>query len=158
MEILTDQRIGELISEPKIIPIGLLGTSKPMSMRNSHYQKGFEFDSELGNKFAVKVRQASLNPMNFSVILGYVIPGTYSVFRLRRYNGKSHFHSNPLENQPAFYDYHVHTATERYQRAHLDPDHFAVITNNFWDLPTAINALINECGFGQPFAGTLLFP
>ena len=158
MDILTDQRIAELLGEAKVLPSGLLVASKPMLMRNGHYQKGFEFDAKSGNRFVVKIRQSSLNPMNFSAILGYVIPGTYTVFRLRRYNGKSHFHSNVLEKQPAFYDYHVHTATERYQRARLDPDHFAEITTRFWDLESAINSLVNECGFGQPFAGTPLFP
>ena len=42
------------------------------------------------------------------------VPQSNRVFRLRRYNGKSHEHTNPIEKE-IFYDFHIHTATERYQ-------------------------------------------
>lgn len=159
MEILTDVRISELIREAKSIPDGLLTPSKLMPTRNGHYQKGFDCEAESSNRFVVKVRQSCINVLNFSVILGYMVPGTYTIFRLRRYNGKSHFHTNTLEREAPFYDFHVHTATERYQKAPgFDPDHFAEITNRFWNLESAIATLLNDCGFGSTFEGTPLFP
>ena len=94
--------------------------------------------------------------MNFSVILGYMLPGSYTVFRLRRYNGKAHFHTNVLENE-SFYDFHVHTATERYQIPGFNEDHFAERANRFYDLHSAIRCLTDECGFGSPLADTPLF-
>ncbi len=158
MPILTEIAINELIVDAKTIPDGLRMPSKPMSARNGHWQKGWEFDCDSGNRFVVKIRQACTNPMNFSVILGYMIPATYTVFRLRRYNGKSHFHTNTLEGEVPFYDYHIPIATERYQVPGFSEDHFAQKTDRFHDIASAIDCLVNDCGFRSPFAGTPLFP
>lgn len=143
---ISDAVIDGLVTEAKVVPSGLRGPFKPTE-RNGHWVKGYEFESASGNRFVIKLRQACANPMNFSVILGYVIPGTYTVFRLRRYNGKSHFHSNTLERTPKFYDYHIHLATERYQAIGFDEDHFAEITIRFWDMKSAIDCLVGDCGF-----------
>ena len=152
-----DETISQLISEEKPIPSGL-GIIPPrgMVLRNGHWQKSHELEGGSGNRFVVKIRQASANPRSFSVILGYVLPGSYTVFRLRRYNGKSHYHTNVLEKQ-TFYDFHVHTATERYQIPGFNEDHFAEITNRYYDLGSATQCLLNECGFHNPFADTPLF-
>lgn len=152
---LSDAVIQELIAEPKPLPEGL---SIPLRLtaRNGHFQKGFEFECESGNRFVVKIRQSCTNPMNFSVILGYMMPGTYTVFRLRRYNGK-HQHTNVLEGEQ-LYDFHVHQATDRYQIPGFKEDHFAVATTRFYDLKSAVECLLNECGFVPPLEGTPLFP
>lgn len=97
-----------------------------------------------------------INPFNFSVILGYQLPDLYTIFRLRRYNGRSHTHTNVLERQ-TFYDFHVHTATERYQRAGFTEDFFAEPTNRYHDLKSAIDSLLNECGFRSPMEEAPLF-
>ncbi len=150
-----DEIISQLISEEKLIPSGLCVPPKGMVLRNGHMQKSYELDCVSGNRFVVKIRQSSVNLRNFSVILGYVLPGLYTVFRLRRYNGK-HRHSNILEKE-TFYDFHVHTATERYQRPGFNEDHFAETTSRYYDLGSAIQCLLNECGFRDPFADTPLF-
>jgi hypothetical protein len=141
-----DALINELVTETKALPAGLLGPFKPTE-RNGHWIKGYEFECPSGNRFVIKLRQACANPMNFSVILGYVLPGTYTVFRLRRFNGKSHFHTNIIEGTSRFYDYHIHLATERYQKTGFDEDHFAEITHRFWDMKSAIDCLVKDCGF-----------
>lgn len=96
-----------------------------------------------------------LNILDFSVILGYQLPDPHTVFRLQRYNGKSHHHTNTLENQ-TFYDFHIHTATERYQRAGFKEDHFAVPTNRYYSLESAIGCMLLDCGFRLPFERTPL--
>jgi len=153
---LSDTAISQLIGAAKSIPEGLSLPLRPMIERNGHWQKGFEIDGDPGNRFVVKIRQSCVNTMNFSVILGYMLPGSYTVFRLRRYNGKSHYHTNVLENE-RFYDFHVHVATERYQRPGYNEEHFAERTDRYWNLESAIRCLLDECGFGSPLSGTSLF-
>jgi hypothetical protein len=153
----SDETISELIAETKPIPDGLCVPLRPMSERNGHWQKAWDIECDSGNRFVVKIRMAIVNPMNFSVILGYVLAGSYTVFRLRRYNGKSHYHTNVLENEH-FYDFHVHLATERYQIPGFKEDHFAERTVRYYDLASAVQCLLNECGFRSPLAGTPLFP
>src|SRR5450432_1928926 len=99
MNILSDEKIAALIAEEKTIPNGL-SPIKPMSQRCQHKRKNFELErSAFGNEFVVSVRQSCLNAYDFSVIRSYKVPGSYTVFRLRRYNGNSHQHTNILERQ-----------------------------------------------------------
>jgi hypothetical protein len=152
--ILTDQRISELIAEPKHIPQGLC-TARAMAERNGHNHKEFDVLCESENRFVIKLRQLCINPLDFSVILGYQLPGLNTIFRLRRYNGK-HYHSNTLESQ-RFYGFHIHTATERYQTAGFRPDHFATPTDRYWDLDSAIDCMLVDCGFRSPMEESPLF-
>jgi hypothetical protein len=138
-----DDEIQELLREKKEVPIGLCPPQ--MTARNGHYRKSFEFKGANGTDFVIKVRQTIINPANFSVILGYRLPGSYAVFRLRRYNGK-HDHENVLEGE-RFRDFHIHTATERYQKSGFDEDHFAQPSDRHFDLRSAIDCLIEDCGF-----------
>jgi hypothetical protein len=101
----------------------------------------------------VYLRQSELNVMDFSVILGYRLPNVHTVFRLR-YNGK-HQHTNVLEKQ-TFYDFHIHTATLRYQAPGFKEDHFAEKTGRYASLDGAIQCLIADCGF-ETFERTPLF-
>ena len=103
--------------------------------------KGIDETSE----FRLVFRQSITNPLDFSVILGFQIPNSTQVFRLRRYNGKSHEHTNKLENE-TFYDFHIHTVTERYQDSGFREDAFAETTNKYADFAGAIDCLINDCG------------
>jgi hypothetical protein len=151
---LTDARIAELISESKTVPDGLL-LKRTMSERNRHLQKGYEIYCDGGERFVIKLRQSCVNPMNFSAILGYRLPGLFSIFRLRRYNGK-HRHTNSLEKQ-TFYDFHIHRATERYQRPGFNEDHFAEPTTRFYSLESAIQCLLSDCGFRSPIENSPLF-
>lgn len=105
----------------------------------------------------VAVRQSLLNPFDFSVILGYKVPGLNTVFRLRRYNGKSHVHTNAIENETVR-GFHMHFATERYQKfGGLKEDGFAQETSRYWNLESAIDCLIEDCGFASPIGESPLF-
>jgi hypothetical protein len=68
------------------------------------------------------------------------------VFRLRRYNGKSHEHTNKIEGNK-FYDFHIHYATERYQNTGFTEDAFAMITNRYNSFHGALNCMVQDCGF-----------
>jgi hypothetical protein len=92
-------------------------------------------------------------PFDFSVILAYRPADSTEWFRLRRYNGKSHEHSNPIEREPRFYGYHVHTATERYQELGMEEDAFAEVTDRFSDLASGLDCMLQECGFVPPLRG-----
>ena len=99
LSILSDAEIDALIQEPKVVPNGLRATR--MIDREKHQRKDFPVASAsaTGNEFVLALRQSTLDPTNFSAILGYKVPGSTTIFRLRRYNGK-HRHTNPIERRP----------------------------------------------------------
>lgn len=156
MVILPEQRIQELILEAKTIPAGLdpLGV---LGQRNSHLRKDYKIVCPSGNEFLLALRKSVINVLDFSVILGYQLPHLHTVFRLRRYNGKSHVHTNPIEKQ-TFYDFHFHTATERYQRPGLREEHFAEVTDRYQTIEGAIQCMLDDCGFRGPSSQMKLFP
>lgn len=156
MIILSDHEIKALLLEGKAIPDGLCPL-KQMTERHQHKRKNLDLTGESGNEFVIAIRQSMLNYRDFSVILGYKLPRIYRVFRLRRYNGNSHQHTNVLENE-TLDDFHIHTATERYQKAMgFKEDHFAVTTNRYWNLDSAIRCLLADCGFQSPLEQSPLY-
>ena len=76
-------------------------------------------------------------------------PRTSTLLRLRRYNGKSHQHSNKIEKE-TFYDFHIHQATERYQVSGFDEDGYAAISKEFADIQSALNCLVKDCSIVLP--------
>lgn len=101
-------------------------------------------------------RQSMINPFDFSVILGYKVPGFNTIFRLRRYNGK-HTHTNTIERE-RIRDFHIHKATERYQKiGGMKEDSFAEVTDRYTSLESAIECLLDDCGFTPPMQESPLF-
>ena len=146
--LLSDDEIKALIREAKPVPKALVPLGK-LTEKHQHRRKEYGVTSDAGNKFLIALRQSMLNPLDFSVILGYHLPHLFRVFRLCRYNGKSHHHTNTLERD-SFYDFHIHTATQRYQIAGFKEDHFAVPTDRYYGLESAINCMLLDCGFQSP--------
>lgn len=115
------------------------------------------------NEFHVILRKSKFNSLDFSAILGVRAPHSNRVFRLRRYNGKSHEHTNKIEGE-TFYDFHIHMATERYQRlGDREPreDAYAEITGRYGDLTGALDCLLADASFeleGQQGSMFLLAP
>ncbi len=130
LNILPDDDIAALINEAKTIPNGLRPYPNLVE-RNQHRRREYEITCTSGNTFVIAVRQSVLNLLDFSVILGFKMPGFNTIFRLRRYNGKSHYHTNTIENE-RFRDFHIHIATERYQRLGAKEDHFATVDHRFF--------------------------
>jgi hypothetical protein len=152
---LRDDSIQQLIQERKPVPSGLF-SGRVLTSRNGHFRKDYSLAATTsGSEFVVKLRQSVINPADFSVILGYKMPGLYTVFRLRRYNGK-HTHTNIIEGN-SFHDFHIHTATERYQKKGLHEDYFAEISTRHYDLQSAVECLIRDCGFDTTFSDLPLF-
>lgn len=157
--ILTDQRIGELLAEPKKTPEGLCSSARPMAERSGHRHKDFDVECDSDSKFQIKLRQLCAYPLDFSAILLYQLPGLHAWFRLRRYNGQhAGIHTNVLERDKIPGSrFHVHLATERYQGAGLRPDAYAVLDVRYWDLESAILCLLDDCGFRSPMEESPLF-
>lgn len=144
----TDTEIAALIAEAKPLPDDYRSRTQPRPKRG-HRERELEVDGTNGNKFRVVLRQSDINPLDFSVILAWIPPQSTTAFRLCRYNGKSHEHTNTLESQ-RFYDFHIHRATERYQQSGLREDSFAEPTSRYQDLAGALRTLIQDCGFQLP--------
>lgn len=92
-----------------------------------------------------------MNALDFSAILGYHMPNSSRIFRLRRYNGK-HYHTNKLE-QEIISGYHIHHATERYQAMGANEDAYAESTDRYSTLSDALNCLLEDCNFTSPEDG-----
>ena len=145
---LTESDIAGLLEEPKPLPADF---RKRIEVRAKHGHKERELTvmGEHGSEFHLILRQSAFNAMDFSAILAYRPPKQNQLFRLRRYNGKSHEHTNKLEGE-TFYDYHVHHATERYQESGLREDAYAQPTDRYTDLAGAIECLLDDCAFERP--------
>jgi hypothetical protein len=149
-EFLTDSQIAALLKEPKSLPSDLANLTPALrNMKIGHKEGQYEVVDAAGNDFRVIIRQSNFNVLDFSVILAYLPKTSSQVLRLRRYNGKSHEHTNQLE-RVTFYGFHIHTATERYQRERDKEDGFAEVTDRYNDLAGAIDCLIEDCGFQRP--------
>jgi len=149
--VLNDSEIERLVATRKELPPDYQ-SRLALKPKRGHKEQELELKTEDGDEFRVVLRQSDFNPLDFSVILGYRIPKSNRVFRLRRYNGRHGEHSNRLEGE-RFDDYHIHMATERYQQSGFKEDTYARPTSRYADFRAAIRCLIDDCGFVEP-AGT----
>lgn len=142
---LTDKDIGSLLLEPKILPEDF---STHIRFRTKRGHKEYECDAKgtKGNSFLLKFRQNELNILDFSVILLYLPKDSNQYLRLRRYNGKSHEHTNKIEGD-TFFGFHIHTATERYQQLGFDEDAYAESTDRYASFSGATECMLKDCGF-----------
>ena len=147
-DILTDQEISGFLSEKKVLPADYR-LSMQVKPKRGHKEREMDLKGESGSEFRVILRQSISNPLDFSIILAYRPPNSNILFRLRRYNGKSHEHTNIIE-ATSFYDYHIHQATERYQQMGAREDSYAEKTDRFSDFQRAVSCMIEDCGFEIP--------
>jgi hypothetical protein len=117
--------------------------------KRGHKERELGVQGADGNQFRLILRQSDFNPLDFSLILAFQPKNTNLLFRLRRYNGKSHEHTNHIEKN-TFYDFHIHTATERYQDIGTREDAYAEPTDRFSDFHSALNCMFEDCGFDVP--------
>jgi hypothetical protein len=146
--LLTDPDIARLLVEAKPLPTDYQSRLQ-LRAKRGHKERELDVTGASGSEFQIILRQSVFNPLDFSVILGYSFPTSNVLFRLRRYNGRSHEHTNCIEGG-TFYDFHIHTATERYQDAGYAEEHYAETTNRYVDIAGAIQCLIEDCGFELP--------
>ena len=144
----TDSEIANLILEPKPLPPDWR-TRVTLKEKRGHREREFDVTGTAGSNFRVILRQAVLNRLDFSVILALLAPKTNQVFRLLRCNGKSHEHTNRIESE-TFYDFHVHRATERYQKEGYPEDGYAQVTDEYSNFDGALDTLLTDGGFVRP--------
>jgi hypothetical protein len=144
----SDDEITALINERKPLPPDYLSRLQ-LREKRGHKERELDMIGGNGNQFRLILRESGYNPLDFSVILAFCPAETTQVFRLRRYNGKSHEHTNHIEGN-TFYDFHVHVATERYQELGAQEDTFAHPSESFADFQGALNCMFQECGFDIP--------
>ncbi len=147
--IFTDQEIAGLIQETKPLPTDYQAKIQTRPKRG-HKERELDVTGLSGSEFRLVLRQSLFNPHDFSGILIYRPPNSNQLFRLRRYNGKSHEHTNSLEGE-VFYDFHIHQATQRYQDIGAREDAYAEPTDRFAEFRKAINCLFRDCNFQRPF-------
>src|SRR5271166_1128778 len=145
---LTDLEIQNFLGERKDFPPDYLQRlrTKPKS---GHEERELDLKGISGSDFRVILRKSMYNSFDFSVILAYCVPGTSQVFRLRRYNGKSHEHTNAIERE-TFYAFHIHSATERYQDLGMREDSFAEPTDRYSNFEEAVACLFDDANFKSP--------
>ena len=95
-DILSDQNIRQLIAEKKCLPPAY-NVKIQVKPKRGHKERELEITGEDGNEFCLILRESSFNHLDFSIILAYKLPQSNVLFRLRRYNGKSHEHTNLIE-------------------------------------------------------------
>ena len=144
--IITDYDIENLINENKIIPYDFSETFNNVKIKGGHKEHSINISGESGSDFRVVFRQSKFNQFDFSVILMYSIPKSNRLFRLKRYNGKSHEHENHIERDGKIYAFHIHTATQRYQEyPGLREDGYAEVSERYSDHHKAFQCMINDC-------------
>jgi len=143
----TDDQIEKLLRERKPLPSDYR-VRLQLKPKRGHKERELVIKGETGSEFRIVLRQSDSNPLDFSVILMYGLPNSYQFFRLRRYNG-SHEHTNRLEGE-SFDDFHVHSATERYQDSGLREDAFALPSDRFADIQGALECMLRDCNFNVP--------
>ncbi len=138
----SDQEIAALVQEQK--PLSADWRSKiQLRSKRGHKERDFEIVGIAENEFRLILRQNDINPFDFSIIIAVRAPGSNQLFRLRRYNGKSHEHTNHIERN-IFYDFHIHMATERYQEIGTREDAYAEPTDRYADYQGALRCLIED--------------
>ena len=141
---LPDARITALIAERKVLPENFLQRAFPKPKRG-HRESEVDVMGRAGSEFRFIFRMSMYNQLDFSAILAVRLPKVNTVFRLRRYNGRSHVHTNRIEGVRLF-GFHIHTATERYQALGLDEDAYAEETERYADFDSAVQCLMDDCG------------
>jgi len=147
-DILSDHDIDVLTKQVKPLPEDYRAKIQ-IRPKRGHRQRELDLRGTDGGDFRLILRQSTFNPLDFSVILAHRLPNSNQLFRLRRYNGKSHEHTNSIENE-TFYGFHIHQATERYQQLGAREDTYAEPTERFSEFQQAISCLIEDCGFDIP--------
>lgn len=142
MDVISDERIQEYISEKKIIPKSFNPILKDKNC--GHLQFHGSIIGENGNSFYVGIRENKLNPTDFSVIFGVKING--KIFKLKRYNGDHGEHTNKLNNEK-INGFHIHKATKIYQENGFEEEGYAEKTTRYNEWRTALKVLYKDNNF-----------
>ena len=144
----TDDQIATLSGERKQLPAGWR-TRMQSRTKRGHRDATLLAAGDSGMDFRLITRQSVHHPLDFSVIPGVPFPHSGRIFRLLRYNGRSHPHTNTIEGD-RFCDFHIHKATERYQKKGQKEESYAEVTDRYRDLDGASICMIKDAEFEDP--------
>ena len=146
---LTDEQIEKLLMEEKQFNITVSDFLNGMKSKKGHGE-GYKENNisanrltKLGEEFHLIGRKSIENPLDFSVILGYRTINK-NMFKLRRYNGSSHEHTNIIENTK-IYGFHIHMATARYQEKRKNEEYYAEKTDRYTNFHGALQCALMDC-------------
>lgn len=140
--IYTDAEIAALIAEPK--PIFM--NEWRVTYKRNHREESMDIQGDAGNEFRIIRRTNEFDELDFSIVLGVILPLTRQIFRLLRYDGNNHRHTNHIEATRLF-DFHIHIATERYQESDFPDDGYAEVTDRYTDIDGAVDCIFADAGF-----------
>ena len=141
-----DHEIESLVREGKPLPPDWRSRVR-LTPKRGHNERHLDLIGDASGEFRVILRRSRFNPLDFSVILAIRVPRSSQIFRLRRYNGRSHEHTNHIEDE-TFYDFHIHFATERYQEIGAREDAYA--EPRYSDFDGALRCLIDDANLLVP--------
>jgi hypothetical protein len=141
----SDSQIDSMLREPKPIPPDFRSKLQLRSKRG-HSERETEVIGQHGTRFQLVIRQSSYNVFDFSLVLAVAPDDSNQLFRLCRYNGRSHEHTNRIEGE-SFFAFHIHKATERYQELGGREDGYAAPTDRYSNLEEALRCLLSDNGF-----------
>ncbi|MBN2238416.1 MAG: hypothetical protein JW712_01475 [Dehalococcoidales bacterium] len=155
--ILTDEEIQQLLAEPKPLESKWESRLKlKQKTQEAFSQRDVSIQLSNGHVFTLVLRSNHLSPSDFSVILVFKDTDG-SEYILRRHNGAHPSrHTNEYEKRYGLLNSHLpichhrHLATERYQREGLKIDGYAEKADDYNDIQSAQQAMINEAGFVIP--------
>jgi hypothetical protein len=156
-KVLTDVEIADLLSKQKPLPRGWRARLRLIQRRgDAHRRRDMPIEAATGERFVIKCRQRNSNPLDFSIVLVYLDDAS-NEYRLLRCNGRHESeHTNQLEKWEGAADhtflmrFHVHRATQRYQEAGFDIDHFADPTDAYSDYDAALEHFVRMSGCTDP--------
>ena len=119
--------------------------------RDDRYEAEVDFVGAAGTHFRIIARRSRVRMDSFSVILMAILPENPE-FRLLRYDGSNHNHTNHVEDNRIVRQPHIHRATQRYQEAQrqLPHDGYAEPTDRYQDLAGAWNCFRSDLDLQYP--------
>ena len=144
----SNQEIAALLQERKPLPTDRRERIH-LLRKCGHNERHLELTGDSENLFRLILRRNQINQLDFSIILAVRVPQSNQIFRLVRYKGKSHEHTNHIEDE-TFYNFHIHRATERYQEFGTRVDAYAEPTVRYDSFHSALCCLIDDANLNVP--------
>ena len=159
VRVLPDSEIAALVQEPKPLPADWRRRLIPRRKQGNRFGEfAIDVPGAGGHAFRLLARQNHPGLLDFSVILLFVEEDGHEYILVRNNGRHSSRHSNRWEKAHGLpgavveIGPHRHVATERYQANGLPIDSYAEPSDDYHDFPSAVDDMLEKCGFERPFA------